>query len=125
MVAACYFYKAESSYIKGFLITSGHVSGFKYEHGAGTGTGADNRIKTTVVSYRVGSKDFKIDARGLQIPSFTEQIEVYYDPNEPAIARVNRIDEVYLFTLIMSFLFLMGSLSAILTALVKKAITAS
>jgi len=115
-ISTLFLYKVESGYVSGFSLVSGHVSHFEYNKSSSrTGASTANRIKTTVVSFKVKSKSYDVRSRGFQRPEFSESIEVYYDPNDPSNARVNRFDELYFYTLISLFFFIMSIFSALLT----------
>lgn len=113
LAGSIYLYKLESNYVKSMLIVEGEVVG----HGAGSTSSStvNGETKTAstqaIIEYRVNGVSYKVYGRSFGFPKWVvgEKITVYYDPDKPKLARINRFDEMYLHTL-LCLVFLFGGL---------------
>ncbi len=124
LAGSIYLYKLESNYVKSMLIVEGQVVG----HGAGSTSSstANGETKTTstqaIVEYRVNGVSYKVYGRSFGFPKWVvgEKITVYYDPDKPKLARINRFDEMYLHTLLCLVFLFGGLLTAMFNYVVYK-----
>lgn len=113
LAGSIYLYKLESNYVKFMLIVEGEVVG----HGAGSTSNltVNGKTKTTstqaIVEYKVNGVSYKVYGRSFGYPKWVvgQNVTVYYDPEKPKLARINRFDEMYLHTL-LCLVFLFGGL---------------
>lgn len=110
LASAIYSYQLESSFISAMKITTGEVVSLGSKSTATTSiNGNTKKINTqAIVDFTVNEKTYTAKGRSMGYPYWQigQNVEVYYSAENPKKSRINRIDELYNFTL--WFLFFIG-----------------
>jgi len=102
-----YFYKQESSYIvgmtkgKGVVVLLGDKSTSSISFIGRTTTTNTQAI----VDFEANNLTYRIEGRGLAYPRWKidQTVDIYFSQENPTLARINRWDELYFFTILSSF----------------------
>jgi hypothetical protein len=113
LIGSIYFFKADLEYIADMKYTEGEVIklGSKSVSSSSSGGSVTSSNSQPIVQFSVGGEVYFAEGRAMGIPKWKkgDLTGVFYDPNDPGRNRIDRIDEKFIYPLIMLF-FLSGGL---------------
>lgn len=122
--AAIYSYQIESSYINAMEIAAGEVVSLGSKSTVTTSINGNAKKTNTqaIVNFTVNDKTYTAKGRSMGYPYWQvgQSVEVYYSVNNPKESRINRIDELYNFTLWFLFFISASVLFATINFIVYK-----
>jgi hypothetical protein len=115
IVGTIYASYLESDYISDFKVAAGIVTdlGSKSKHTVTVNGKTKSKNTQAIVSFTVEGKSYESRGRSLGYPYWEigQKVKAFYSPNNPDISRIDRLDELYFFTILgcfftLAFIFL-------------------